>query len=229
MAPPGLGVMLKSISVCWSSQVQDEEAVQCLAAVVGIVTYLYHTRWPWGIISPIVDVRPFGNWVIPAMEQGSPYSSFEWYVDTAYREDWQAMDAEHFLRLVEEEPWQQGSHHFDFSIAHLPLRRESSSSHLPLAVLPGIAGVVSVDWVRFYGNVEAQRLALRRVALYAMGRTFGLEPHSGDEPLCAMRSFVGHSDLMTKAVEEHKAQAIYCDDCVGRLLGILLSGRGPLN
>lgn len=220
---------MKSISVCWSSDVQNEEAVQALAAIVGVITSLYHTRWPWGLIAPAVGVRPYGNWVIPALTEGEPYSSFEWYLDNSYSTAWQALNAERFLDLVVEEPWQQGSHHYDFSLVHLPLRREESPEHLPLASRPGIATVISADWVRFYESIEMQHLALRRLAFYGLGLAVGLEPHPMDASACAMRQFAGHADLLSKALDEHKHNVVYCDDHLQELLGIVLSGRGPLN
>ncbi|MGQ9555577.1 MAG: hypothetical protein ACUVWR_15865 [Anaerolineae bacterium] len=221
---------MKSISVSWASGVEDEEAVQCLTAIVDVITYLYHRHWPMGLIVPIVGLRPFGSWVIPALPEGSPYSSFDWYVESAYNEDWQAMDAERFLSLVEAEPWQQESHHYDFSVVHLPLRLGNSPNHLGLASRPNIASVVSADWARFYDSIEMQRLALRRLAFQGIGLAFGLEPHNTREaPICALRLVVGHNEFLAKALEEHKAGIVYCDEHLRALLGKLLSGREPLN
>lgn len=220
---------MKSISVSWSSNVKEEEAVQGLAAIAGVITALYHTRWPLGLISPIVSLHPFGNWVIPALEVGSPYSSFDWYVNNAFEEDWEAIDEDRFLNLVEDEPWQQHDHHYDFSMVHLPLRSDSSPEPLALASRPGVATVISLDWVRWYRSLEMQRLAIRRLSCFGIGRAFDLEPHTDDESLCAMRSFAGHDDLLSKAVEEHREGVIYCDDHFRHLLGILLSGRQSLS
>jgi hypothetical protein len=220
---------LKSISVSWSSEVQDDEAVQSLAAIVGVITSLYYSRWPWGLISPIIGLRPFGNWVIPALEEGSDYSSFDWYVETATDPASDGVDAERFLELVEQEPWQQDSRHYDFSVVSGPLRLEGMPEAVPLACRPGIATVISTDWVREYDSPEAQRLALRRLSMFGIGRAMGLEPHTGDSPVCAMRSFHGRTDLLAKALEEHSHSVVYCDEHLSALLSTLLSGRAPLN
>ncbi|NPV06394.1 MAG: hypothetical protein HPY83_00350 [Anaerolineae bacterium] len=220
---------MKSISVSWSSEVQDDEAVQSLAAIVGVITSLYYTRWPWGLISPIVGLRPFGNWVIPALQEGSDYSSFDWYVESSLDPSSDAVDADRFLELVEHEPWQRESSHYDFSVVRRPLRRAECSEPVPLACRPGVAAVVSTDWVRGFGSLEGQRLALRRLSMYGIGRAMGLQPHDDDATLCAMRSFHGRADLLSKAMDEHAQSVIYCEDHLSDLLSTLLSGRSPLN
>ncbi len=220
---------MKSISVSWSSEVQDEEAVQCLASIVGVITSVYYTRWPWGLISPIVGLRPFGNWVIPALPEGSPYSSFDWYVETARDEGQAAIDADRFLELVVNEPWQQESGHYDFSLVHGPLRGSQSPEPLPLAVHPGVAVVISADWVRSLEAVEMRQQVLQRLSFHGIGRAFGLRAHPSDGPLCAMRTFAGSTDLLAKTMEEQAGSTIYCDEHVRELLGTLLAGRNPMN
>lgn len=220
---------MKSISVSWSSEVQDDEAVQSLAAIVGVITSLYYTRWPWGLISPIIGLRPFGNWVIPSLEEGSDYSSFEWYLDQSLDSESGWLDADRFLELVENEPWQQGAHHYDFSVVHGPLRQRGVPEPVPLAYRPGVATVVSTDWVRGFDSPEGQRLALRRLSMFGIGRAMGLAPHDNDFPVCAMRSFHGRADLLSKALEEHSRSVVYCEDHLAELLSIFLSGRSPLN
>jgi hypothetical protein len=176
-----------------------------------------------------VGVRPFGSWAIPSLPEGSPYASFDWYLETAFDQEWQALDAERFLELVTQEPWQQESHHFDFSVAHLPIRRRESPDHLAMAARLGTAAVVSADWARFYDSVQMQRLALRRMAFQGMGLAIGLRPHREQGEPCAMRLALDHDEFLTRALEEHRLGAIYCDQHERDLLGILLGGREPLN
>ena len=220
---------MKNISVSWASGVENEEAVHCLAAVVGVITSFYYSRWPWGLIAPIVGLRPFGNWVIPALPEGHPYSSFDWYVDAAFDQSWQALDAERFLDLVVQEPWQHAEHHYDFSLVHVPVRRGDSTDHLAMAARLGTAAVISADWARFYDTVQAQRLTLRRMAYQGIGLAFGLRPHVDQAVPCAMRLARDHGAFLDHTVEEHRAGTVYCDEHQRDLLSILLSGRGPLN
>lgn len=220
---------MKSISISWASGVQDDEAVQCLSAVVGVISSLYYSRWPWGLISPLVGMRTFGSWVIPALPEGSPYSSFDWYVAASYHEDRKAVDCERFLDLVVNEPWQQENHHFDFSVVDRPLIVPASSETLAVASRKGTAAVVSVEWVRHYAGASSQRLVLRRLASHAMGLAFGLDPHAAGGPLCAMRPFASAERLLALAGEEWDAGSIYCADHQRDLLSVLYSGREPLN
>lgn len=214
----------------WSSEVVDDDAVQSLASIVGVITSLYYTRWPWGLISPIVDLRPFGNWVIPALSEGSPYSSFDWYVETSMMPGTDAVDADRFLNLVEGEPWQQESHHYDFSLIRRPLRREGSLETLPVAARPGVAAVISSDWVRGFEGPVNQRLVLRRLSLHGIGLALGLDPHLEEEaPVCAMRESSGPDHFLHQAKEEEAASTIYCRDHATQVLSTLLAGRAPLN
>jgi hypothetical protein len=220
---------LKSLSVSWSSGVKDEEAVQSLAAIVGAISELYRRRWRLGMFEPLIGVRPFGNWVIPAWPEGSPYSSFDWYVQNAFDKEWQAVDGTRFLDLVEDEPWQQAEHHYDFSLLHLPIRQADSADPLPYVSRPGVAVAISTDWVRHYEDAQVQRLVLRRLTFFGLGLAFDLTPHEEGEVLCAMRPFRAHADLLIRALEEHRHRVIYCEEHERELLGILLSGRQPLN
>ncbi|MHB0875261.1 MAG: hypothetical protein ACYC5O_04345 [Anaerolineae bacterium] len=220
---------MKSISMSWASGVQDDEAVQCLSAVVGVISSLYYTHWPWGLISPLVGLRTFGSWVIPALPEGSPYSSFDWYVAASYDEEKQAIDGDRFLDLVVNEPWQQEDHHFDFSVVDQTLAASATGEPLPLASRKGTAAVVSVEWVRRSGGPGEQRLALRRLAAQGIGMAFGLEPHQAREPKCAMRAFTTADELVALASEEWDASTIYCDEHYRALLSVLYNGREPLN
>jgi hypothetical protein len=110
-----------------------------------------------------------------------------------------------------------------------PLRASVGGAPLAMAARPGTAAVLSVDWVREYSGVEAQWLALRRLSYHAIGLAFGLEPHEPQAHPCAMRPFSGHSDLLRSASEEQAAGVVYCDDHHQAMLGVLLSGREPLN
>lgn len=214
----------------WSSEVVDDDAVRSLAAIVGVVTSLYYTRWPWGLISPIVGLRPFGNWVIPALTEGSPYSSFDWYVEASMIPGSDAVDADRFLNLVEAEPWQQDAHHYDFSLIRRPLRREGSPESLPVAARPGIAAVISSDWIRGFEGVVSQRRVLRRLSLHGIGLAFGLEPHQqGDGDICAMRGFSSPTDFLRQAELEEKTGSVYCEGHLTQVLSLLLAGRAPLN
>jgi hypothetical protein len=220
---------LKSISIAWSSGVQDEEAVQSLAAVVGMFTALYHRKWPMGILEPLVSLRPFGNWVIPALPEGHPYSSFEWYVESAAQPGQEALDGEQLLDIIEREPWQQQDHHYDLCLVHLPIWSGAADGEMPFVVRPGVAGVISADWLRAYGEVGQERLALRRLCFHAMGLVMGLAPHFDQRSTCAMRPFSGREELLRLAEEEHESKAVFCDEHYTEMLSLLLNGRGPLN
>jgi len=210
--------------------VVDDDAVQSLAAIVGLITSLYYTRWPWGLISPIVGLRPFGNWVIPALPEGSPYSSFDWYVETSMIPGSDAVDVDRFLNLVEGEPWQQDAHHFDFSLIRRPLRRDGSPEALPLAARPGIAAVISSDWVRGFEGPVSQRLVLKRLSLHGIGLALGLEPHRhDDEAICAMRPITSPGDFLRHALVDEQSGGIYCEDHLTQVLSTFLAGRAPLN
>jgi len=209
--------------------VVDDDAVQSLTAIVGVITSLYYKRWPWGLISPIVGLRPYGNWVVPALEEGSPYSSFDWYVESSMLPGSDAVDPDRFLSLVEAEPWQQESHHFDFSLIRRPLRREGASEDVPVASRPGVAAVITSDWIRGFEGPNRQRLALRRLSLYGIGLAMGLEPHLNDATICAMRAFNGPAHFLRQAKEEQASGTIYCQDHLTQVLSTFLAGRAPLN
>lgn len=228
--------MPKWISVTWSEEVTDSESQTLTRTIAQTLTRLYLHN-PVALADPPIQVRTFGNWVIPALGRDHPYWGAQWYIDASYDENVQRVIAPVFLELVRQEPWQRADPHFDLALLAqdltdfpTPLARLRPERYTLGASFPGTAAVMSVYRLRAIAGDEPQRLALARLVRHHMGhvlgapsltrkeqvRRLGLEMHC-TSPVCAMRHASTVDECVEMAYEEAQSGWPFCDLCTSDL------------
>ena len=232
--------MKSFISLTWTEDVSDREAKVLIHTVAETLIRIGERVGPWLESSALPSVRPFGDWVILQMPRGSAYSSVDWYLDRCHTSDGKRIDGPAYLRLVELEPWQSSTPHFDVALVAKDLADAEGRSELNMA-LPGLAAVASMHHVRRLGSQEAQILGLRHLVAHSLGRAAGIPSptRSGgvtayDEDLycanlCAMRpcSHLGH--LLEYGIEGVNQPGLYCETCERELEAIFVGSHFGLN
>lgn len=232
--------MLKSISIAWSEGVADHESATLLATVQRTLLSLY-LRLPSALEAPPIEVRAFGNWVIPALAPDSPYWGVQWYVGSAYDAVLEQVIAPTFLELVRTEPWQTSDPHLDIALLDqdltdfpAPLAHLRRDRYTVGTSLPGTAAVLSVGRIRRLGTSASQRTALARLVRHALGHVLGvpsfarpahtvrhgLELHCANR--CVMRGASSVDELVALAVDEAELGWPFCSECSQELLDILV-------
>ncbi len=228
------------ISLTWTENVSDSQAKVLIYTVSEIMIRVGERIGPWFQSQILPTVRPFGDWTIPAMPPGSAYSSVGWYLDHARTADGKSIDGRAYLRLVELEPWQSSTPHFDVALIAEELVDAEGQSILNVA-LPGLASVASTYHVQRLGSQEAQILGLRHLVTHATGRAVGLPlptrstnvtSHGNDlycTNLCAMRPCMHLRDLLEYGMEGANQPSLLCDVCEHELDSILIGSNYGLN
>jgi hypothetical protein len=228
------------ISLTWTEGISDREAKILLHTVAETMGHIGEQVGPWLQSQVLPAIRPFGDWVILAMPRGSAYSSVGWYLDHCRSEDGKRIDGSVYLRLVELEPWQSSTPHFDVALVAEDLIDADGESTLNVA-LPGLAVVASVYGVRQLGSQEAQLLGLRHLVAHALGRTIGVPlptrttdvVSQGDDRycanLCVMRPCLHLRHLLEYAMEGASQPSLYCDACQRDLVAMLVGSHYGLN
>ena len=232
--------MSKSISVSWSEGVAEEESETLTATIGQVLTWLYF-RHPGALLDPPIEVRVFGNWVIPALVPDKPYWGTQWYVDSSYDGDLQRIIAPTFLELVRQEPWQQADPHFDLAL----LDQDLTDFPSPLAKLrpyhyslgtsfPGAMAVMSVHRIRSLADEHMQHLAMARLARHHLGHILGIPPFTRQDDVsrlglewhctkpCAMRHAATVEQLAKFAIEESEMGWPFCELCTQGLHSVVV-------
>jgi len=224
------------LSMMWSEDVRDIEAGLAVHIIQELITGLYRRHWPLGLISPPVQLRAFGTWVLEGVPEGSSYCSAQWYVDQSYEPSVDKIVGSRFLRLVEAEPWQQSDPHYDLAVVGQDLiaseetLRAAPDSFVLGAALPGMAAVISVCRLRRILGIHEWELAMRRLLVHFWGHVIGLPGGryaASDAPghcpnLCVMRVAHDAGELMRLATEEEEAEITFCRECDERMKGIII-------
>ena len=181
--------MKSFISLTWTEDVSDREAKVLIHTVAETLIRIGERVGPWLESSALPSVRPFGDWVILQMPRGSAYSSVDWYLDRCHTSDGKRIDGPAYLRLVELEPWQSSTPHFDVALVAKDLADAEGRSELNMA-LPGLAAVASMHrlhrsdrGLRAPRELVYERLA--KVALHETAHALGLTHCRQDQ--CLMR------------------------------------------
>jgi hypothetical protein len=227
------------ISLTWTENVSDDQAKVLIYTISEIMIRVGERIGPWFQSQVLPTVRPFGDWTIPAMPPGSAYSSVGWYLDHTRTAEGKRIDGCAYLRLVELEPWQSSTPHFDLALIAEELADAEGQSVLNVA-LPGLASVASTYHVQRLGSQEAQILGLRHLVTHALGRAVGLPwptrstaNSQGDDlyctNLCAMRPCIHLRDLLEYGMEGANQPSLLCDVCEHELDSILIGSNYGLN
>jgi len=228
------------ISITWTKDISESEAKVLIHTVAEMVIRVGERVGPWFQSQTLPSVRPFGNWVIPAMPGGSTYSSVDWYLERCRTPDGKRIDGPAYLRLVEMEPWQSATPHFDVALVARELVNAEGESVLNVA-LPGLAAVASAHHVRRLGSQEARVLGLRHLIAHTLGRAVGVPlptrstgvTYGADglycANLCAMRPCLSLRDLLEYGMEGVSQPSLYCHACQRELEGIFVGSHYGLN
>lgn len=236
------GAPMKSISIMWSEGVRDDEAATVVQTVKDLVKLAYDACFKAGVGLSATAIRPFGTWVLPSIPAGDPYSGTQWYVDTAYDRRRGQVVASRFLELVQAEPWQAASPHFDLAVLDRDLAATPNGAGFVLgSVLPGTAAVISVHRLREIGDGATRARALRRLVAHNFGHVLevpssgrvgvvegpGRERHCTN--VCAMRYAADVPELVALANEEAVAQVRLCPECTADLMRSVMLQRVSKN
>lgn len=235
---------MKSISMTWTKNVDILEARFALSAVQEITEELQVAgfRRGWFHSAPLLNV--FGNWIIPALPEGTPYRSLQWYIDQSYDRASDTIIGTKLLELLLNEPWQRSNPHYDLSLVEYELgpKPEGEQSFGALvASIPGRIAVISVAPLRQIMDNRLRLFAIRRVVGHQMGHLFGIPSVSHPQSIaysplerhcvnvCAMRHADNLEELVRMAVEEINSGVLLCSTCRKDLLGIMVDSYFGLN
>lgn len=228
------------ISLTWTEGVSDREAKLLMHTVADMLARVGQRIGAWLQSQALPVIRPFGDWVILAMPRESAYSSVDWYLDHCHTPDRQGIDGPAYLRLVELEPWQISTPHFDVALVSQDLVGAGGHSELNMAV-PGLVAVASTYHVRRLGSQEAQMLGLRHLAAHTLGRAVGIPlptrstdivPHADAAYCtnrCAMRPCTNLRQLLQYGMECASQPSLYCPACERDLEAMLVGSHYGLN
>jgi hypothetical protein len=213
------------ISITWTQDVDDGDARILVYTVTHLVAQAGGRLPFWFQFQALPPIRPFGDWVILMMPRGSAYSSAEWYLDHSRAPDGVRLDGAAYLRLVEMEPWQSSTPHFDVALVAQDLSDGLGQSVLSLA-RTGLAAVASVYQLRHLGTQDQRIPRVSSLVAHSLGRALGIPLagrsaggllHCADSVFCtnqcAMRPVVSPDDLSAFDAQTAERWAFYCDAC----------------
>ncbi len=223
--------MARYISIMWSEGVLEEESNAFVSTVSSTLNWLY-LRHPLALADPPIQIRLFGNWVIPALVPDHPYWGAQWYIDSSYDRDLQRVIAPVFLELVRQEPWQRSDPHFDLALLDqdltdfpAPLARMRPDHYALGSSFPGMIAVISLHRVRPLADPRVRALALARLVRHHLGHVLGVPAFSRKEHvqrlglemhctnLCVMRHAATVEELTERALEEAEMGWPFCEAC----------------
>jgi hypothetical protein len=232
--------MSKFISVSWTEGITEEESGIMIATIEQTLRWFY-LRLPAALDSPPLQVRVFGNWLLPALMPDNPYWGTQWYIESSYDADLGRVIAPLFLELVRQEPWQRLDPHFDVALIDQdltdfpsPLARLRKEHYSLGTSFPGATAVLSVHRIRQLSDDREQRLALARLVRHHLGHVLGvpaftrqgnaarmgLELHCVDR--CVMRHPATVHDLLMMTIEEAEMGWPFCPLCTRELNDIIV-------
>lgn len=241
MGAENKATMTKFISLMWSEGVNEHESSVLVNAIDRVLKWLY-LRHPSALVDPPIQVRVFGNWVIPhLLADRRPYWGTQWYIDASFSHELGRVIAPTFLELVRQEPWQKGDPHLDLALLEqditdfpVALARLRPAHYTLGSSLPGLAAVVSVYRLRQLSSVKARDRALRRLAYHHLAHVLGvpslvrgqdvarlgLEMHCTNR--CAMRHAASEEEWAALALEEDEMGWPFCERCTSELHSAVL-------
>ena len=228
---------MKPISVQWTEGVSFPEARVVLEGIARAIEAALVTAANAGIGLGRAEIRPFGTWHIPGIQEGSPYWSTLWYVSQSLDESSGTLIGPKFIETIRREPWQQVGPHYDVAIVHYDLRdqpesmvSEGGSSFALSSTARNLAAVISVNRLRHIGDDTLFRRALRRLTVHSFGhileapregRTRAAEFSFGAQHCtnpCVMRHPRSVAELIELARGEREAGTMFCEDCAADIL-----------
>jgi hypothetical protein len=228
------------LSMTWSEGVTEGESKVAIDAVRQVLHWLY-LRYPEALIEPPIQIRPLGNWIIPALVPDMPYWGTQWYIDTSFDDDLQRVIAPIFLELVRREPWQREEPHLDLALLDqdltdfpAPLARLRPDRYTLGTSLPGTGAVLSVYRLRRISDPTARELSLARLVRHHLGHVLGVpsltrrqatarlgvELHCANP--CVMRHAHSIEELVELALEEAERGWSFCPLCTQELHSIVV-------
>ena len=232
--------MAKSISVSWSEGVSDQEGQVVAQTILRVLQWLYLRR-PIALIDPPIQVRVFGNWIIPALVPDKPYWGTQWYVDSSYDHQLERVIAPTFLELVRREPWQRAEPHFDLALLDqdltdfpAPLARLRPDRYSLGTSLPGTTAVMSVHRVRRLANEQVRHLSIARLVRHHLGHVLGIPELTRKDHVsrlglemhctkaCAMRHAGTVQQLADFALQESEMGWPFCEVCTRELHSLIV-------
>jgi hypothetical protein len=228
------------ISLTWNEGIRDREAKVLVHTVAEALMRIGDRVGPWLQSQVMPTIRPFGDWVIMQMPRGSAYSSVDWFMDRCHSQGGSRIDGPTYLRLVELEPWQSSTPHFDVALFAEDLANAKGQSELHMA-LPGLAAVASAYHVRRLEGQDAQTVALRRLVAHSFGRAVGipLPMRSGDVTshgrdvycarLCVMRPCTHPRQLLERNSGITEPPTLFCSACERDLEAVLIGSHYGFN
>ncbi len=222
------------VSLTWTAGISEVEARILAQTIAGVVTRVGERIGLWLQSQALPIIRPYGDWIIPAMPHGSAYSSLDWYLAHCRTPDGEHLDGPAYLQLVQIEPWQSSTPHLDVALVSQDLVDSEGESVLNVA-LPGLAAVASLHHLRGLDSQAAQDLGLRHLVAHVFGRAVGipLAPRAGDEGQyctnrCAMRPCTQLRELLEYSAEGDPSRP-YCQTCERELTAVLVGSYFGLN
>lgn len=228
------------ISLTWSQDVEDSEARVLVYTVTHLVAQLGKRLPFWFQFQSLPQIRPFGDWVILMMPRGSAYSSMDWYIEHSVTPDHAVLNGEAYLRLVEMEPWQSSTPHFDLALVGKDLSDAHGRSVLSV-VRDGVAAVMSVYQLRRSFEQEELIVKLSHLVAHNLGRVVGIPLHNrktgllyvGEDVycahLCAMRPMVRLEDLVELSEQIADEWGFYCETCQREMGAVFVSKYYGIN
>lgn len=231
--------MPKFVSVTWSEGVTDQESGLMLAAIDQTLRWLF-LRTPGALEEPPIQVRAYGNWVIPALLPDRPYWGTQWYIDASYDREVGRIIGPDFLELVRREPWQRLDPHYDLALVDhdltdfpSPLARIRREHYTLGTSFPGTTAVMSVHRLRRLGDERVRNLALARLVRHHLGHVLavpsfarredttrlGLELHCTHT--CVMRSAATVDELAQMSLQEAELGWPFCPECTADLYEVV--------
>jgi hypothetical protein len=235
---------MQNISMVWTENVDELEIRFGLAAVQEIASELQLVSFYRGLHGAAPTVNVFGNWSIPAMPEGAPYQSLQWYIDQSYDRGHGSVIGSRLLDIVLNEPWQRSNAHYDLLLISqklLPTHRHAPDEQALALSVPGRATVISAAPLRQIGDNRMRLYTIRRVVGHQLGHLFGIpsatradiEINSEGErhcrQVCAMREANDLDQLVELSAEEIKAKVLFCPECWQDLLTVMADSYFGVN
>lgn len=228
------------ISITWTQDVEDDEARVLVYTVTHLVAQVGKRMPFWFQFHALPSIRPFGDWVILKMPRGSAYSSADWYLKHSCTPDGARVNGAAYLQLVEMEPWQSATPHFDVALVAKDLHDASGQSVLSLAKT-GLASVASVYHLRQVASQDDRIARLGRLVAHSLGRAVGIPlarrssgvVQEGDDTFCAnpcaMQPAAPLDGLAARDAEAVGSWSYYCDACQSDLGAAFVGAHYGLN
>ena len=224
------------LSVTWTDRIPENEAIMILRDLHFALRQALKHLPAGSPIRPVqlLEVKPFGNWVLQDAQPDSLYSSAAWYMEHSYDSERGCLAARRYLDLVVNEPYQHHNPHFDLAIVHYPLYDESEGHEVMGAGISGLAAVTSTAWLRRLSARNERPAVLRRIIAHYLGYVIGVPSPIYDSSTvcsgaCAMRPSRELSEWVALAQEESDDDVVYCESCRRQLSARIAGNQLGLN